>query len=136
MIVEIKLGVNDHVADVIEHYRDYGFESREALVEQALQLLEQKTEKDRLLAQSAQLYELDEETNEWLNASLGSRPQSYRIPKKPGYKTPVLVSETLTDEEKAEAREAMLKGGSQTLDVEAMIANNKADRPMPFRDSE
>ena len=42
----------------------------------------------------------------------------------------------ISEEERAAARERMMQGGSQTLDVEAMIAHNKADRPMPFRDSE
>lgn len=42
----------------------------------------------------------------------------------------------ISEEERAAARERMMQGGSQTLDVEAMIAHNKADRLMPFRDSE
>lgn len=81
MIVEIKLGVNDHVADVIEHYRDYGFESREALIEQALQLLEQnmKNKQDRVLIESAELYAAiynhDEEAKEWVDASINDWPQ-------------------------------------------------------------
>ena len=42
----------------------------------------------------------------------------------------------LTEAERAEARERIMRGGSQTLDVEAMIAYNKQDRSMPFRDNE
>ncbi len=49
---------------------------------------------------------------------------------------PLVKNKPLTEEERAAARERLIRGGSQTLDVEAMIAYNKEDRPMPFRDSE
>lgn len=81
MIVEIKIGVNDHVANVIEHYQNYGFESREALIERALQLLEQNVEnkQDHILIESAELYaaiyEHDEEAKEWVDASINDWPQ-------------------------------------------------------------
>jgi hypothetical protein len=42
----------------------------------------------------------------------------------------------LTAEQRAAARERIMRGGSQTLDVEAMIAYNKEERPMPFRENE
>ena len=42
----------------------------------------------------------------------------------------------ITEEEWEAARARVMRGGSQTLDVEAMIAYNKQDRPMPFRDNE
>lgn len=50
----------------------------------------------------------------------------HQVQKKPG----------LTETERAEAHERIMRGGSQTLDVEAMIAYNKQDRSMPFRDNE
>lgn len=42
----------------------------------------------------------------------------------------------ITEEAREAARVRVMRGGSQRLDVEAMIACNKQDRPMPFRDSE
>ena len=50
----------------------------------------------------------------------------HRVQKKP----------VLTDEERAAAHERIMRGGSQTLDVEEMIAFNKEDRGMPFRDED
>lgn len=43
---------------------------------------------------------------------------------------------SLSDEEKALARERVMRGGSQTLDVEAMVAyvNETRERPLPFRE--
>jgi len=43
---------------------------------------------------------------------------------------------TLSEAEREAARERVMRGGSQTLDVEAMVAYNKQDRRMPFRDEE
>ncbi len=42
----------------------------------------------------------------------------------------------LSDEEKALARERVMRGGSQTLDVDEMIAyvNETRERPLPFRE--
>lgn len=48
----------------------------------------------------------------------------------------VQTKPVLTADERAKAREAVMRGGSQTLDVEEMIAYIKNDRPMPFRDDE
>lgn len=41
----------------------------------------------------------------------------------------------LSDEERAKAHERIMRGGSQTLDVDEMIAYIKEDRPMPFREN-
>ena len=49
---------------------------------------------------------------------------------------PLAEKKPLTEAERQEARERVMRGGSQTLDVEAMIAYNKQDRPMPFQDNE
>lgn len=45
---------------------------------------------------------------------------------------------TLTEAERAAARERIMRGGSQTLDVEEMIAYVKEtrDRKLPFRDED
>jgi hypothetical protein len=110
MIVEIKLGLDDHVADVIEHYRDYGFDSREALVERALKMLEQSAEKTEKI-------------------------QIPRLAVPPGYRTPIVMS-NLTEAEKAEARERVMQG-CPTLDLDAMLAHleeSRQDRKLPFRD--
>lgn len=50
----------------------------------------------------------------------------YRVHKKP------LISE----QERAEARERIMRGGSQTLDVEEMVAyvNQTRERELPYRD--
>ncbi len=70
MIIETKLGLADHVVSVIDHFRQYGFDSREALVERALQLLQEAVQKDRVLIESARLYaeqyEEDSEAKEWV----------------------------------------------------------------------
>ena len=50
----------------------------------------------------------------------------HRVQKKP----------VLTDDQRAAAHERIMRGGSQTLDVDEMIAFIKEDRPMPFRDNE
>ena len=42
----------------------------------------------------------------------------------------------ITEEAREAARARVMRGGSQTLDVEAMIAHNKQDRPMPSRNNE
>ncbi|WP_288428371.1 hypothetical protein [uncultured Spirosoma sp.] len=44
--------------------------------------------------------------------------------------------DALSDEEKALARERVLRGGSQTLDVDEMIAyvNETRERSLPFRE--
>lgn len=51
-------------------------------------------------------------------------------------RTPLAKQKSLTDKERVEDQEQIMRGGSQTLDVEALIAYNKQDRPMPFRDNE
>lgn len=53
-------------------------------------------------------------------------------------RTPVIEPAAPTEEQRAEARERVMRGGSQTLDVEEMIAYVKEtrDRKLPFRDNE
>jgi hypothetical protein len=51
-------------------------------------------------------------------------------------KTSVLRQVQMSDEAWNNAYRRIMQGGSQQLDVAAMIAEIKEDRPMPFRDNE
>jgi len=53
--------------------------------------------------------------------------------------TPAMIptaQSSLTSADRAIALAQVMQGGSQTLDVEALIAANKEDRPMPLRGNE
>jgi hypothetical protein len=53
-----------------------------------------------------------------------------------GHKTLMARQVDMSDKEWDKTYQLIMQGGSQQLDVEAMIAEIKEDRPMPFRDSE
>ncbi len=50
--------------------------------------------------------------------------------------TAMMKQVSMSDEEWNKAYQRIMQGGSNTLDVEAMIAYNKEDRRLPFRDHE
>lgn len=53
-----------------------------------------------------------------------------------GYRTPIVKTKLLSEQQKTAAREAVMQG-SPDMDLDAMLAHlrdSRTDRPLPFRD--
>ena len=74
MIVETKISIDNNQVKFLKNHASYGFKSPDDLVSNALELLQQKLEKEQKLAESAALYaevfEEDEELQEWVEDSI------------------------------------------------------------------
>jgi len=74
MTFETKILIDNSQIAFLKNHASYGFKSPNDLVSSALELLQQKLEKDKILAESAALYvdvfAEDEELQEWVNDSV------------------------------------------------------------------
>ena len=73
MLVETKIILEESSIQLIDHYQDYGFSSRDAMVARAFELLKQNAEENRQLTVSgdlyAELYDQDDEAKGWVEAA-------------------------------------------------------------------
>jgi hypothetical protein len=73
MTTERKIRIQEEEAEFIENYAEYGFHNSDEMISRALELLKQELDMIKELELSADLYaemyESDEETKEWTEAS-------------------------------------------------------------------
>ncbi len=62
MTLELKLKLNEYIANFLNHYQDYGFESQESMIQSALEKLKQELDESAKLY--AEVYQEDKELQE------------------------------------------------------------------------
>ncbi len=74
MVMERKIKIVEAQANFVQSYADFGFHNVDEMIGYALDLLRQELEAKQKLTDSAdlyaELYELDAETQEWVEAAL------------------------------------------------------------------
>lgn len=74
MTTERKIQIQEEEAEFIKSFAEYGFRNPDEMISRALELLKHNLEKNKCLESSADLYaeiyDHDEETKEWTEASM------------------------------------------------------------------